>query len=95
MGSASKGGPGHLCQRSYVAARESSHQGLQPHTVILGLKRPMEVRSACWTHKCFGWMDCAKAQAHTCIHIDFQPGLMRIDRYSPYQASELAPGMIL
>ena len=58
---------------------ESGLQGPEPHTVVLGLKRPMEVRSACWTHKCFGWIDCAKAQAHTCIHIDFQPGLMRID----------------
>ena len=72
MGSASKGGPGHLCRRSYVVARESSLQGLQPHTVVLGLKRPTEVRSACWTHKYFGWMGCAKVWAHTYIHIDFQ-----------------------
>ena len=61
MKPASKGGPGHLCRKSYVKARESGHQGLQPHTVVLGLKRPVEVRSACCTHKCFGWMGCAKA----------------------------------
>ena len=100
MGSASKGGPRHLSQSSYVVARESGLQGLQPHTVILGLKRPTEVRSACTcfvrsTDKFFGWMGCAEAQAHTCIHTDFQPGLMRIDRYSPYQASELTQGTIL
>lgn len=66
MGAASKRGPGPLCQRSCAVSGESGLQGPQLCTVFLGLRRPMEVRPASWAHKCFGWMGCNKAQAHTC-----------------------------
>lgn len=54
-------------------------QGLQPHTVAF---RTQELCGSkiCLLDPQLLWVNgCAKAWAHTCIHVDFQPGLMRID----------------
>lgn len=73
MGTASKRGPGPLCERSCIVVGESGIQGPQPCTIFLGHKSPMEVIPASLAHKCFGWMGYVKAQAHSHSPHKFSP----------------------